>query len=109
VTPRPQQPTTDPAITAVLAEIMLELKAQRELIAAIKPVPGPVGPAGKDGLAGPAGPTGPAGPPGAAGKDGLAGGGDATLRAELEVLKAQVLSLQRVMGSLTVSVERVPK
>jgi hypothetical protein len=102
VTPRPVQPSTDPAITALLAEIMAEMKAQREMILAIKPVPGP---AGKDGLAGPVGPAGPQGLPG---PPGAAGGSDSTLRAELEALKLQVLSLQRTIGSLTVSVERVP-
>lgn len=49
--PKPQPPAASipPDFQRAIDGILIELKAQREMIAAMKPIPGPPGPPGKDG------------------------------------------------------------
>lgn len=101
VAPTPAAPTVD------LSPVMAQIAALQAAVAAIKPVPGPPGPSG------PAGKDGLDGPPGSTGKDGLPGPAGTTadtaaLVARIAVLEAKLAALQKTVGSLTVTVEKVP-
>lgn len=111
VMPVPVIPVAPVVVTAPpvvdLTPVMAQITALQIAVANIqlKPgPPGPSGPAGKDGLDG---------PPGSTGKDGLAGAPGASadtaaMVARIAVLEAKLLALQKTVGSLTVTVEKVP-
>lgn len=108
---RPPQPKHDPpapnppsADLKVLINMVNELRVD---IANIKLKEGPPGKDGKDGKDGLPGAQGPAGPQGVPGKD-----ADSillkTMQDQIDVLRSEIAGIRKTVGSLTVTVERVP-